>query len=186
EHCILYLQGEGIRSIKLDATPDGQKVYEGLGFQVDWPLTRWERDKQRELPSVAEQIREFRHSNLEAVLQADSTEFGVNRTALIKALIAQSQFKLVAVKKISERLDGFGLMRNGSRAWYLGPVVADDPDCGIALIMALLQKAGTQKVFWDIPDHNVRAVIWAKEHGFTLQRKLTRMYLGENISGKSQ
>jgi len=41
-HCLDYLAGRGIRCIKLDATPQGRPVYERLGFQSEWPLTRWE------------------------------------------------------------------------------------------------------------------------------------------------
>jgi hypothetical protein len=37
-------------------------------------------------------------------------------------------------------------------------------------------------VFWDVPDPNVAGVNEAAELGFTVQRKLTRMYLGENVS----
>lgn len=30
--------------------------------------------------------------------------------------------------------------------------------------------------YWDIPDQNSVAVEWAKQHGFTAQRPLIRMY----------
>ena len=41
-HCVAYLRGRGIRCIKLDATPQGKLLYDRLGFQEEWPLTRWE------------------------------------------------------------------------------------------------------------------------------------------------
>lgn len=42
-HAINHLRKYGIRCIKLDATPLGRPVYESLGFQVEWSLSRWER-----------------------------------------------------------------------------------------------------------------------------------------------
>ena len=74
-------------------------------------------------------------------------------------------------------------MRSGSRALYLGPVAAGSSDIAIRLIEVLMAQSGgtdEQKIFWDIPDQNVAAVAWARQHGFTVQRTLTRMYLGEN------
>src|SRR5438128_8489540 len=43
QQCLDYLRGRGISTIKLDATPLGQKVYEPLGFRVETTFTRWER-----------------------------------------------------------------------------------------------------------------------------------------------
>src|SRR5688500_17823494 len=43
ERCIEYLSKRGVRCIKLDATPEGKRVYANLGFQDEWTLTRWER-----------------------------------------------------------------------------------------------------------------------------------------------
>lgn len=42
-HGMAYLRRHGVRCIKLDATPLGRPVYESLGFQVEWSLSRWER-----------------------------------------------------------------------------------------------------------------------------------------------
>ena len=39
-HCINSLRERGVRCIKLDATPLGRTVYEGLGFRDEWTLKR--------------------------------------------------------------------------------------------------------------------------------------------------
>src|SRR5437870_5411367 len=41
-HALAYLDRCGVRSIRLDATPMGQPLYEQLGFQVEYPLARYE------------------------------------------------------------------------------------------------------------------------------------------------
>jgi hypothetical protein len=74
------------------------------------------------------------------------------------------------------------MLRRGARAFYLGPVTATSAEAGIALVKALTAQGGAGRVFWDIPDLNAAAVGWAERHGFTVQRSLTRMWLGENSS----
>ena len=71
-------------------------------------------------------------------------------------------------------------MRNGAQALYLGPVSAASENIAIHLIEALAAQSDSGKIFWDIPDANAAATAWAGRNGFTPQRTLTRMYLGEN------
>jgi hypothetical protein len=77
---------------------------------------------------------------------------------------------------------GFGLLRPGSRAHYLGPVVADSQQAGFDLVQGLVARSEGQPVFWDIPDSNTAAAFWAEQHGFTVQRRLIRMCLGKNLA----
>ncbi|PYM13151.1 MAG: hypothetical protein DME18_09655 [Verrucomicrobia bacterium] len=72
------------------------------------------------------------------------------------------------------------MIRAGSQALCLGPVVAGSADAGVRLVEALVAQNTGQMIFWDVPDQNDAAVKCAKEHGFTAQRTLTRMYLGQN------
>src|SRR5438105_11990396 len=41
-HALEYLDSAGVASIRLDATPLGQPLYEKLGFRVQFPLARFE------------------------------------------------------------------------------------------------------------------------------------------------
>ena len=93
----------------------------------------------------------------------------------------QSSAALV-VESEPGRLVGYGLVRPGARAFYLGPVVAASAETGLALVDALLASCAGQPVFWDIPDQNEPAVQWAREHGFSAQRPLMRMFLHENLA----
>jgi len=77
-------------------------------------------------------------------------------------------------------LTGYGMLREGSRATYLGPIVANSTGVGTALIPELLTFALDRPIYWDIPDHNTHAVELAKSLGFLPQRPLIRMFLGEN------
>jgi hypothetical protein len=81
------------------------------------------------------------------------------------------------VHESAGKITGYGILRRGSLASYLGPIVATDPADAQQLATAL----ASGKIFCDLPDKNQAAAAWAKSHNLTLQRTLTRMYLGENI-----
>ncbi|MCX6903902.1 MAG: GNAT family N-acetyltransferase [Verrucomicrobia bacterium] len=117
----------------------------------------------------------------DALASLDAAAFGASRARLVQALVPQSCAALVAESEPG-RLAGYGLVRPGARAFYLGPVVATSAETGLALIEALLASCAGQPVFWDIPDQNEPAVQWAREHGFSAQRPLMRMFLRENLA----
>lgn len=111
----------------------------------------------------------------------DAAAFGVARSRLWDALERQRS-STRAVVAADGTVAAFGLTRPGSRARYLGPVVATSPEAGLAVIEALLAEHPEEPVFWDIPEPNEAAVAWAGAHGFQRQRPLTRMYRGENLN----
>lgn len=180
ERCIEYLGERGVRCIKLDATPAGKKVYDGLGFKEEWMLTRWEHAAAR-WPGLESQsgIRSCR--DVDVIEALDAAVFGVSRRKVLEPLMRQAGSALV-IQSDEGIVSGYGLLRDGSAACYLGPVVAVSVDVAMRLVKALLPAAEGRKIYWDIPDRNAVAVEIAREHAFTPQRALTRMYLGENAT----
>jgi GNAT superfamily N-acetyltransferase len=180
-HCIAWLQERGVRCIKLDATPAGKQVYDGLGFKLEWTLARWELAGLQVPKPTDAHLRPWRASDLRFIASLDATAFGVSREKLVEALASQSRLSLVS-EKAPDRLAGYGFIRPGSRANYLGPIVAASEEVGLRLVQALLANTNGEKVFWDIPDSNAAAVDWARQQGCIQQRMLTRMYLGEKTA----
>jgi ribosomal protein S18 acetylase RimI-like enzyme len=209
QHCREHLGGRGVRCIKLDATPLGKVVYDRLGFRDEWTLTRWEtksgivapagddravaltqaregrragvlniEGRQNAVPPVGS-VRSLAPSDWNAIIRLDRQIFGVNREQLLRLLAGQSRHALVAEDAAGSPA-GFGMLRDGARALYLGPVVANVPAAGMALAQTLVHEAAGQPVFWDVPDMNHEAVNLANQLGFTPQRTLVRMFLGEN------
>jgi GNAT superfamily N-acetyltransferase len=178
--CMEYLQARGVTCIKLDATPLGKGVYAELGFQEEWALSRWEHPGLT-WPSTRSdsRIRDLRDTDVGQIDSFDVSAFGISRAGLLRSLIKDSHCAL-AFESEPDDIAGYGLLRTGARALYLGLVAARSSDVAISLIEALLARSGSQKVFWDIPDGNSAMVAWAAKHGFTVQRQLTRMYFGEN------
>jgi hypothetical protein len=180
-HSIGYLQSRGVRCIKLDATPAGKAVYEALGFQEEWTLTRWQHGGPGPATSSGEGVADLRVAGPGTVEQLDVSAFGISRQRLLEALAARCRQALVLRSECGSVL-GYGLLREGSRALYLGPVVADSVDSTILLVGALLEKCAGESIFWDIPDRHSAIISWAEENGFKVQRSLTRMFLGENTT----
>src|SRR5260370_33752741 len=182
ERCIEYLRGRGGRGIKLEDTPLGKQVYDELGFKDEWTLTRWECAKLQPLPSAPDpRVRGWRESDARNMEPFDAEAFGVCREGIVPALARQSRCAW-ALEDERGSLAGYGLLRNGLQALYLGPVAAATADGAIQLIRGLLARGDGGRIFCDIPDPNHLAASFARQHGFTAQRALTRMYLGENAA----
>jgi ribosomal protein S18 acetylase RimI-like enzyme len=180
--CVEHLQACRVRSIKLDATPEGQAVYENLGFKEEWTLRRWEAElSPTAFQSPHSRIRSWTDGDATALDSHDACAFGASRRDLLLALARQSHRALVCETQPGIPT-GCAMLRPGARAGYLGPVSAISPQEGIALIEALASAGHVGRVFWDIPDLNAAAVGWAERHGFVAQRKLTRMWLGDNTN----
>jgi GNAT superfamily N-acetyltransferase len=181
DHCITWLQARGVSCIKLDATPAGKQVYDCLGFKSECTLARWEHARLQIPKPTDAHLRPWRASDLRFIAPLDAAAFGVPRERLAEALASQSRLALVS-ETTPDRLVGYGFIRPGSRANYLGPIVARSDEVGLQLVQALLANTSGERVFWDIPDSNGAAVDWARQHGCIQQRMLTRMYLGENTT----
>lgn len=209
EHCIAFLKPR-VACIKLDATPLGKTLYDTLGFKDEWTLRRWEASRV-ELPAnpMKYRVRRWRESDRPAIKALDLAAFGVDRRPMVQSITSQVSRSRVH-QTVKQRVVGFGVLRKGAHAHYLGPVVAESIAAAGPLIKSFLTELPTQPVywdksevataiaqcellagsilkdlpnqpiFWDIPDANACAVELAQRLGFAPQRTLTRMFLGEN------
>lgn len=172
EGAIRHLREEkGIACVRLDATPEGRPLYEGLGFRAEWGLKRWVREATGDLSNAGA---EETGALSEIHLALDRAVFGADRKELLQSLAAGSIRSHFAA-------DGsFGFCREGERATYLGPVTATSPESGLKLARDLVNAAPTDRpLFWDLPDPNTAATALAERLGFRAVRVLTRMRVGE-------
>ncbi len=179
ERCLDALQQRGMRCVKLDATPLGKSVYERLGFVPQWSLARWQRTRHTDtLEHHGRPVRRLKAMDWDRLAELDRRAFGADRRELLARLAEDSLAARVSLSAEGD-VTGFGLLRHGSQADYLGPVVALTTDPGRALVADLLTHARQNGVFWDIPDGNAEAVATAAGAGFSRQRPLVRMSRGE-------
>lgn len=176
-----YLQGRGVECVKLDATPAGRPVYEKLGFVPESTLTRWQQPESGKTPSPkpAAAVRALTDADWETVDAIDRAAFGASRACLLRSLAHDSH--AVMVWPAAGPVRGWGMLRSGANADYLGPIVSCCEEGSLMLVNALLYTAGRHSVVWDIPDNNESAKAAAQRFGFAPVRPLTRMRLGPDL-----
>jgi len=193
-HSIAYLQRRGVRSIKLDATPMGKKVYVPLGFVDEYDLARYEGvapidpasfvrsgAQARESEPAASAPTPLRDRDLRDVVAFDAPIFGAERRAVIESL-ARREPEFCFVARYAPGVAGYLIAREGANAIQLGPWLANDAVTADALLRAFFARVPGRRVFVDAlgPNSNARAQL--ENFGFTVQRPFARMYLGENVA----
>jgi len=162
-HTIARADQLAIESLKLDATDQGQPLYESLGFRVEQPVERWWRPKQAACGSA------FQPANF---LDHELDAYGADRSKLLRALTERS--------KVQASADGFCLSRPGRRANYIGPCISQSAEFARCSIEAF---AGEES-YWDLLPQNQAALNIATELGFKPLRKLLRMVRGRDLRGR--
>jgi GNAT superfamily N-acetyltransferase len=179
KHCIKYLKGRKIKCIKLDATPAGKRLYDSLGFSDEWALSRFEMFRLPEIQTPpALDVRTLKSSDWDEVAALDQRIFGVSRILHLEKLATQS--REVCVLEEGNRITGYGMIREGSRALYLGPIASLSQEGTKGIVEDLLRTLVGERIFWDIPHPTPAAIVFAKKLGFVEQRPLIRMHYGKN------
>jgi GNAT superfamily N-acetyltransferase len=167
-----YLEGK-VGTVKLDATALGQPVYERFGFQVESLVERW---------SGAGNSR-GRDSNdrtdfLSELMALDRMAFNADRSKLIGELVSRSVVSPVLVRDADGALSGYALARRGTRANYVGPVVAKDPQQVETLLDQVLSELGDSRVYIDFNTECSAGTSLLSDRGFVKERDLIRMTYG--------
>jgi predicted N-acetyltransferase YhbS len=166
QRAVKHLNDSGVDCIKLDATPVGEPVYARLGFQREWSFNRWQKSSEESPAVVPSPDTGSMASSL------DLAAFGVDRGVWLNMLAKDST---VIVNE-----HGFGMLRTGQIASYLGPITADGPEAA-GEIADLLLKEVPGPIIWDLPSPNAAGEQLARERGFEPVRDLTRMWMGEYL-----
>lgn len=170
---LTHLQTQGVRTVKLDATPAGRQVYVDLGFADELTIERWEAVAQPQ--TTAHECRPLAAHDWPAVLELDRQAFGTDRARLLTALRADSVCALVAD---NDGMQGFALARHGSVKTYLGPIIAQSPEIAARLLDGLLATLAGHTVFLDLNLAFADGKPLLETRGFAKQRDLIRMQTG--------
>jgi GNAT superfamily N-acetyltransferase len=178
QHALAYLEQESVRSIRLDATPLGRPLYEKLGFEPQFSLTRYDGVLAPVSGPVAEGKPIPEHALPEA-LRLDRQITGTDRKKLLRRLWAEDAGAMRMICT-GGRVTGYCSARPGSDALFLGPCIAA-PDSGELLLAdAALRYAG-RRVYLDIPTDHRPATAFAERLGLAPRRQLLRMYRGKPV-----
>ncbi len=175
------------KCIKLDATAAGQPVYQKFGFKDEFLVSRMVNvavsNKKFEQP--ASKVEFIRQEDIQEIISLDELVFGANREQLIKFLFNNSEQPGLLLRR-EGKINGFALVRKGSKYYQVGPVVAySTPDAKI-LISKSLEQFNKQPVVVDVLCDKKELVDWLNSIGFNRQRDFIRMYKNVNhFPGKS-
>jgi len=162
------------RRLFLNATDEGSRLYESLGFTATGTISTHYGELASDRPPIVEgtEVRDLRREDWREVLRIDHEASGMDRTPLLTALEGVSG-GLVA--RSEGRLTGFILPRRFQRGTLLGPVVADTEHTAIALISATAARAdGLLRT--DIPTDAVTLGHWLEQVGLVRVGQVTTMW----------
>jgi GNAT superfamily N-acetyltransferase len=150
------------RAALLDAVPAAASIYAGLGFAPLCPMERWEGVGSQLAATSA--VANFSLANF----SLDGPAFGADRRFLLENFLSRPGSVAFASSH------GFTILRNGSVASHIGPLVSS-PQEGPALLENAI-RAASGRVFVDVLDRTLVPTLTA--HGFHKQRDFVRMACG--------
>lgn len=163
--CIAQLEADG-RTAWLDATPAGEPIYRGLGFQPIDTYQRWQGNGRGVgSPNAG--------SANPAAVDVANAAFGADRTAFLLSLAERCP----AAHRVAGDVASFG--RDGRIATQIGPVVGSNEASIIELVDAAI-AALDGPVFLDVADRCRGLAAHLRGLGFTIQRPFLRMKKGPN------
>jgi hypothetical protein len=166
------------KSIKLDATAAGQKVYNKFEFLDEYKIARITNLDVSEL--VIDDGNDLSPqpislSDLSEVIDFDEMVFGASRSVLIESLIKEYPGKSWMLKR-NNRINGIALGRNGNKYHHVGPVLASNTNDAKILIANALKQLSHQPVVVDVLYDKEKLIAWLLSIGFIKQREFIRMY----------
>jgi GNAT superfamily N-acetyltransferase len=156
--CVSLLRDAG-RAALLDASPAATDIYAALGFIALGTMERWEGQGGGELGTTSS-----------ANLELDQLAFGADRGFLLEDFLSRPNN--VAFRSAR----GFVILRRGSSASQLGPLVAEPSEAAALATEAI--RAASGRVLVDVLDAGRVLLPTLATLGFRLQRPFTRMALG--------
>jgi ribosomal protein S18 acetylase RimI-like enzyme len=178
EHVLDFLEGRAVRSVRLDATAAGQRVYEKIGFEPQYALTRYEgRPANARTPG---QVTPATAEVLAKIVELDFRVTGTYREKMLARLFEEAPEATHVVHEGGE-LRGFVACRRGANATQIGPCLAE-PAAGRVLLEHAMSRYAGRSVFIDVPRDNAPAVETVEAAGLRVQRHFMRMVRGEPVS----
>ena len=163
------------RCLFLNATQEGTKLYESLGFTATGSISthygQFASGTQASVDGV--KVTELANEDWQDVLRIDREASGMDRAPLLSALrdVASG-----LVARSEGRLTGFILPRRFQRGTLLGPIIANSERTSIALVSAAAARNdGLLRV--DIPGDTATLGHWLDRAGLAKVGQVTTMWL---------
>jgi GNAT superfamily N-acetyltransferase len=163
EQCVRDIAAQG-RIAMLDATPQGEPLYEHFGFETLWRLTRWKREAR---PATGPALPPAK-PDLDTLSELDQEALGFARKPLLAELLGRPDSRYV------RHVLGFAIVRAGRIAHHIGPLVATNEAAAVA-VMREAAAALSGPIFIDVPNERPVLRQALADAGFAPQRSFARM-----------
>ena len=169
------------KSIKLDATPAGQAVYEKFGFKEEYFIARMINPSIENLPNNKYDLTPapIQLKDIREIIALDKNVFGLGRAALIEFMVKQSHGTGWLLKH-NNIITGFILGREGNKYHHIGPLVTSLTTDAEILIASSLKNLINKAVAIDVLYDKENLINWLSTIGFRKQRHFVRMYKNQN------
>jgi predicted N-acetyltransferase YhbS len=161
-------------TIELNATLDGEPLYERFGFQ---PVTRFHGVNLPSQAGAASHLVVGEWTDAAALAAWDASRFGGSRLGILAAAVRDPERSVLVARAANGEIAGYAVVRPTEEA--IGPFVADAPDAAAALLKAAAQQA-TSVLSWRItlPGDNSVAIEWLRDRDIERQPHGMQMRLG--------
>jgi GNAT superfamily N-acetyltransferase len=177
-----YLRDK-VATVKLDATAQGQPLYETFGFQVESVLERWNGTSNAR---NAETPKPLDHDAIRDLFALDRVAFAADRSKLLEKLIDDACASPVLLGAVDGTLIGYALARRGANADYVGPVVAGSPQLVESLLDQVLSELPGRRIYLDFNTECGASTSVLSDRGFVKERDLIRMSAGARAEKTSR
>ncbi len=177
EHALRFLDERGIATVRLDARPMGQPIYERLGFVEQYRIAHYEGT----LPAApkAALVEDAAPGCWDALMDLDEQITRTDRRRLLRRLFSEYP-ESVYLGRMGSNLHGYCTSRPGKKTMRIGPCIAT-ASAGPLLLADTCHHHPGQRVSIDVPVRNEAAVQWVEGHGLTVQHTLMRMCRGTSV-----
>jgi GNAT superfamily N-acetyltransferase len=165
-------------TIKLDATPDGRKVYLKSGFVDEYKIIRM-RGRTITTGNVPPGARPLKANDFPSILKLDREVFGADRQSLLEWFFKDAQ-QYAFILEEQGRIHGFCLGRRGYDFDQIGPIIANDAKSATQLLWSALHQPVDRPIVVDVLTHIAAWITFVSSSGFAVLRPLIRMYRGPN------
>jgi GNAT superfamily N-acetyltransferase len=179
QRAVEYLDGAGIPTLKLDATPAGKPLYEKMGFVTEYEIDRWVLKRSiSNKPMTPDEITTA--DGMLEVLAFDRQAFGADRSELLRSYTERAPDLTIVAQK-EGKLSGYAFGRRGLFADHMGAWMTRDDKTAQTLLSQFLQRSSRDTIIVDALKSSRIAGELLRVSGFSPVRLLTRMYRGPNL-----
>ena len=173
------IEWAGERTIGLDGVPAQQPNYRRSGFELERRNLRYS-GIARDLPDATSASGghvDIARVPFAALAAYDRTIFPADRGPFLDHWVAEAGHQGVAWLD-GGAVRGYGVVRPCRSGWKIGPLFADDAAIAGGIFGALVGRIGGERVSFDVPETNARAVAIAEAAGLVVDFETARMYTG--------